>query len=219
MAVRLSALSACRALYPQEDSWYSFLLEGHSAAGRIGSFEKSNYLIGNRTRDLPACSVEPEPTTLPSVPVIEMKIIKCWTFIILAQNYYCWQPWELQGPFCVCVVLNWCVQQLLRNTSGRCFRSCEVTPSITAFCFQHHKCVLCIISLIFVELWEPTSDYQEFCLILRGVQNCGIEVAVCSQWKSGGLNNRLKYSCIHAQLYLQPAKCFAKFSWMYRNIL
>jgi hypothetical protein len=62
------------ALYPQEDSWYSFLLEaespqGHSAAGRIRSFEKSSDLVGNRTRDLPACSTVPEPTTLPRVPL------------------------------------------------------------------------------------------------------------------------------------------------------
>jgi hypothetical protein len=40
-----------------EDSWYSFLFEaelhqGYSAAARLGSIDKSNYLIGNRTRDL-----------------------------------------------------------------------------------------------------------------------------------------------------------------------
>jgi hypothetical protein len=29
------------------------------------SIEKSNDLIGNRTRDLPACSIVPQPTTLP----------------------------------------------------------------------------------------------------------------------------------------------------------
>jgi hypothetical protein len=32
--------------------------------GRIRSTEKSNSLIGNRTRDLPACSIVPHPTTL-----------------------------------------------------------------------------------------------------------------------------------------------------------
>jgi hypothetical protein len=30
--------------------------------------EKSNDLIGNRTRDLPACSIIPQQTTLPLVP-------------------------------------------------------------------------------------------------------------------------------------------------------
>jgi hypothetical protein len=38
--------------------------QGHSAAGRIRPTEKSNDLIGNRTRDLPACSIVPQATTL-----------------------------------------------------------------------------------------------------------------------------------------------------------
>jgi hypothetical protein len=41
--------------------------QGHSAAGRIRSIEKSNDLIGTRTRDL-ACSIVPQPTTLPHAP-------------------------------------------------------------------------------------------------------------------------------------------------------
>jgi hypothetical protein len=40
--------------------------QDHSAAGRIRSIEKSSDLIKNRIRDLPACSVVPQPTTLPS---------------------------------------------------------------------------------------------------------------------------------------------------------
>jgi hypothetical protein len=39
--------------------------QGHNAVGRITPIEKSNELIGNRTRDLPACSIVPQPTTLP----------------------------------------------------------------------------------------------------------------------------------------------------------
>jgi hypothetical protein len=74
MAVRLSAFTRRQPFTPQEYSWYSFLLEaewpqGHSAAGSIRSIEKSNDLIGNRTRDLPACSVVPQPTTLPPAPL------------------------------------------------------------------------------------------------------------------------------------------------------
>jgi hypothetical protein len=42
--------------------------QGHSAAGRIRSTEKSNNLIAIRTRDLPACSIVPQPTTLPRAP-------------------------------------------------------------------------------------------------------------------------------------------------------
>jgi hypothetical protein len=34
--------------------------QGHSAAGRIRSIEKSNNTIGNRTHDLPACSIVPQ---------------------------------------------------------------------------------------------------------------------------------------------------------------
>jgi hypothetical protein len=68
MAVNLLA-----ALYPQKDSWYSFLLEaespqGHSVAGRIRPIEKFNDLDGNRTRDLLACSIVPEPTYATSCP-------------------------------------------------------------------------------------------------------------------------------------------------------
>jgi hypothetical protein len=62
------------ALYPQEDSWYSFLLRGWVNPRTIVRLEglcqlkKSNDLIGNRTRDLPACSNVPQPTTLPRGP-------------------------------------------------------------------------------------------------------------------------------------------------------
>jgi hypothetical protein len=37
-------------------------------AGGIRSIEKSNDIIGNRTRDLLACSIVPQPTTLPRAP-------------------------------------------------------------------------------------------------------------------------------------------------------
>ena len=58
-------------LPPRKCSWYSFLLDaglfqGHSAAGRIMSIKYSNDTIGNRTRDLPACSAVPQPTALPA---------------------------------------------------------------------------------------------------------------------------------------------------------
>jgi hypothetical protein len=50
---------------PQEDSWYSFLLEaeltlGHIAAGKIRSIEKCSDFIRNQTPNLPAL----QPTTL-----------------------------------------------------------------------------------------------------------------------------------------------------------
>jgi hypothetical protein len=42
--------------------------QGHSAARRIGSVERSNDLIGVRTHDLLACGITPDPTTLPHAP-------------------------------------------------------------------------------------------------------------------------------------------------------
>jgi hypothetical protein len=42
--------------------------QGHSAAGRAKLIERSSDLIGNQTRDLPACSIVCQPTTLPHVP-------------------------------------------------------------------------------------------------------------------------------------------------------
>jgi hypothetical protein len=37
-------------------------------AGRVRAIEKSNDLIRNRTRDLPACGMVPQPTMLPCTP-------------------------------------------------------------------------------------------------------------------------------------------------------
>jgi len=39
--------------------------QGHNVAGRIMSMKNSNDTIGNRTRDLPTCSVVPQPTAQP----------------------------------------------------------------------------------------------------------------------------------------------------------
>jgi hypothetical protein len=65
-AVLTTVTSRQAALYPQENSWYSFLLEaettpGPSAAGRIRSTEKSDDLVENGTLDLPACGMVPRP--------------------------------------------------------------------------------------------------------------------------------------------------------------
>ena len=68
--VSLAAVRTGR-LYPRIYSWYSFLLEAestlvpHTAAGRIMSMKNSNDTIGNRTRDISACSAGPQPTAPP----------------------------------------------------------------------------------------------------------------------------------------------------------
>jgi hypothetical protein len=48
---------------------------GHSAAGRIRSTEKSNDLIGNQTRNLPAHSIVPQPIMLPLAPVVPRRCL------------------------------------------------------------------------------------------------------------------------------------------------
>jgi hypothetical protein len=73
MAVRLSSSRAGRPLPPRKISSTNFCQrlsrnQGLSAAGRIRSIEKSNNLIGIRTRDLSACRIVPQPTTLPRAP-------------------------------------------------------------------------------------------------------------------------------------------------------
>jgi hypothetical protein len=65
----VSLMRRTAVLYPKKDSWYSFLLEAESTPGpqcgwKSRSTEKSNDLIGNRTRDLRTCRRLPRPTTL-----------------------------------------------------------------------------------------------------------------------------------------------------------
>jgi hypothetical protein len=73
MAVRLSAPSAGRPLPPRRflvpiyvrgcvDPRVIMRLEG------LAQTEKSNDLIWNGTRDLPACSIVPQPITIPRAP-------------------------------------------------------------------------------------------------------------------------------------------------------
>jgi hypothetical protein len=81
MAVRLSAPRAGRPLPPRKIPGTHFCQrlskpQGHSAAGRIRSIEKSNDLMGYETRDLAACSVVPQPTTLPRAPTLNGTDIK-----------------------------------------------------------------------------------------------------------------------------------------------
>jgi len=66
--VKLSALRTGR-LYPSGNipgTHFYYRLsqpQGHSAAGRIMSMKNSNDTIGNRTRDLPACSAVSQPNS------------------------------------------------------------------------------------------------------------------------------------------------------------
>jgi hypothetical protein len=66
--VRLSALRTNRLYHPgnipgTDFFWMLILPQGHNAAGRIVSLKNSNDTIGNRARDLPACSAVPYGVT------------------------------------------------------------------------------------------------------------------------------------------------------------
>jgi hypothetical protein len=76
MAVRLSALRTGRPLPPGIFLVEAESIPGLSAVGRIRSIEKSNDLVGNRTRDLPTCSIVPQPTTPPRAHCIILYIHK-----------------------------------------------------------------------------------------------------------------------------------------------
>jgi hypothetical protein len=88
MAVMLSDLYASRFLPPGTIPgtlfcWRQRRPQWHYVAGRIESIEKSKGLIGNRARDLPACSVVPQPTTLPHVPNPATLIFVCLDIFLL----------------------------------------------------------------------------------------------------------------------------------------
>jgi hypothetical protein len=65
----------------------------HTPAGRIRSIKKSSDLIGNWTRDLPACRIVPEPTTLPRevLMVLTTRSTIFWNVILcsLFEVYKC----------------------------------------------------------------------------------------------------------------------------------
>ena len=69
---RLSALCSDR-FYPSEDTpgtyfcWRMRRPQSRSAAGRTMSMKNHNDPVGNRTRDLPACSAAPPPTAPPRI--------------------------------------------------------------------------------------------------------------------------------------------------------
>jgi hypothetical protein len=64
-------------------------------AGRFRSIQNCNGLIGNRTLDLPACSIVPQPTTLPRTPVKRAYTRKCVTGTTL---YHLMKIFSTQNP-------------------------------------------------------------------------------------------------------------------------
>jgi hypothetical protein len=82
MAVRLLAYSTGRILTQKDYSGTHFYQwpsqQGHSVAERISSLQKFNDLIVTLTRNLPACKIEPQPTTLPYTPAIAIHNFRDW---------------------------------------------------------------------------------------------------------------------------------------------
>jgi hypothetical protein len=96
MAVRLSALRAGRPLPLRRIPSTHFCQrlsrrQDHNAVGKIRSIEKSNDLIGSRTLDLPACSVVPQPTALPSVKdkIKSETTFLCYIHVLYDPMSYC----------------------------------------------------------------------------------------------------------------------------------
>jgi len=67
--------------------WRLGWLQGHSAAGRIMSMKNFNDTIGNRTRDLPACSAVPQPTAPLRVPVLCMQYTQNYVWIFYSLEF------------------------------------------------------------------------------------------------------------------------------------
>jgi hypothetical protein len=88
---RLSAVRTGRLYPPRKYSWYSFLLEAESTPRAIVrpkglcQWKISNDTIGNRTRDLPACSAVPQPTAPPRAPFLKccMRWYRTWKVLLI----------------------------------------------------------------------------------------------------------------------------------------
>jgi hypothetical protein len=122
MTVRLSALCAGRLLPPGRflvlvsvrgsvDPRAIVRLEG------LGIFKKSNNLIGIRTRDLPACSIVPQPTALPRA--------SNWVHLVLRPLFGLWYQPRMMYDECGAIG---------RMRIGRGNRSTQKKPAPVPFC-------------------------------------------------------------------------------------
>jgi hypothetical protein len=100
MAVRLSVLCAGRPL-PRGRFLVLISVRGrvdHRAIvrlGGLGRLKKSSALIGNPPRDLPACSIVPEPTTLPRAPLLLGRNV---FFIVPVLFFFPWKSHIMKLP-------------------------------------------------------------------------------------------------------------------------
>jgi hypothetical protein len=71
MAVKSVLRAGTRKIPGTHFCWRLSRTQEHIPAGRIRSIEESYDLIGIRTRDLPACNLVPQPTTLPRAHTVK----------------------------------------------------------------------------------------------------------------------------------------------------
>jgi hypothetical protein len=94
MAITLLALRADHALPPQNIIWYSFMFESVRAMTwlkGLGKLKEISVLIDTRTCDLPVCGIEPQPSTLPRVPLptgIAVKLRTTESSYYICYSYY-----------------------------------------------------------------------------------------------------------------------------------
>jgi hypothetical protein len=118
-------------LPPTKYSWYSFPLEaespqGHSEVRKIMSIKNSNDTIGNRTRDLPACSAAPHPTAPPRAPQYFYYNFFMWVdYVLFCMFSSGWFSWRLNficrrfGTLCLFHLHRQVVLHLLAYNMGQ----------------------------------------------------------------------------------------------------
>jgi hypothetical protein len=115
-------LSALRAGHPLSPGRFLVLISVRvwvdpkdSAAGRIRSIEKSVGLIGDRTHDLSACSIVPQPTNISNKVMVSQA----------------WSSQNLASLFVLCAI---------SRKRSRCKSSCDLPPpNVIRLANKHHS--------------------------------------------------------------------------------